>query len=220
MKRIAFVFAAALLLPTVAAAQNSGDRNPGQGAYITIYGGPSFFPDSKVTDPAIPSTVDVEAGLDTGFQIGGAIGYHFDRNFRGEMEGFYRRNDLNSLSASGTAFGISFTAATPVSGEATNAGMMGNLYWDFVNSSKFTPYIGGGVGFTRAGVDITIGSSSASVNDTVFAYQAMAGVKYAVTSKVSVNLGYRYFACSDPKFDTTEVENQTHNVDFGLTYDF
>jgi opacity protein-like surface antigen len=203
------------MLPLAASAQTAG-----QGAYVSIYGGPSFFPDSKITDPAIPSSADLEASLDTGFQIGGAVGYHFNRNFRGELEGYYRRNALDSISASGTAFGIALSNTAAVDGHASNAGVMGNVYWDFANSTKFTPYVGGGIGLSKVDVEISSGGASASDNDTVFAYQAMAGVKYALTSQIAVNVGYRYFATTDPKFGTTEVENQSHNVDIGLTYNF
>ncbi len=57
-------------------------------------------------------------------------------------------------------------------------------------------------------------------DDTVFAYQVGAGVGYAVTEKVSFDVKYRYFATSDPEFDTTKAEYSSHNVYAGIRVTF
>lgn len=72
-----------------------------------------------------------------------------------------------------------------------------NAYWDFHNSTAFTPYVGAGVGmgFLRSKYEIEIpgvGSESTTEMKTVFAWNAGAGVSYAFTDNISADLAYRF----------------------------
>lgn len=75
-----------------------------------------------------------------------------------------------------------------------------NAYWDFHNDSAFTPYIGAGLGmgFIESAYEPSIGFNGASVSEsyndmrTVFAWNAGAGVAYAITDSLSADLAYRF----------------------------
>lgn len=105
-----------------------------------------------------------------GILAGATVGYSFANQnpnsplagFRVEMEYFYRESmhDQNSqiTRASGiTRFKIDageFVEGGPTEylGSITSHNIFGNVYYDFANTSRFTPYIGigGGIGVTNA----------------------------------------------------------------------
>jgi opacity protein-like surface antigen len=78
--------------------------------------------------------------------------------------------------------------------------VMANVYYDFHNESKFTPYIAAGFGLanTKLETEFSFGTSGmeafAKQDKTVqnFAWQAGVGVSYAINDKVSLDLGYSY----------------------------
>ncbi len=72
-----------------------------------------------------------------------------------------------------------------------------NAYWDFHNDTAFTPYVGAGVGmgFIQSKYEMEIagwGSKSHNETNTVFAWNAGAGVAYAITDNLSADLAYRF----------------------------
>ena len=72
-----------------------------------------------------------------------------------------------------------------------------NAYWDFHNDTAFTPYVGAGVGmgFIQSKYEMEIrgfGSDSYNETNTVFAWNAGAGVAYAITDNLSADLAYRF----------------------------
>ena len=95
-----------------------------------------------------------------------------------------------------------------------------NAYYDFRNSSSFTPYLGAGLGV--AFID-TKGRSSYKEHDpddcysyslgekstTNFAWNVGAGVAYAFTDNISLDLGYRFVGLGkgETKNSDSSVEN-------------
>ena len=92
-------------------------------------------------------------------------------------------------------------------------------------------YIGAGVGIARhkftyknmaiaAGGEVVAGNIGESDNDTVFAYQAMAGVEFPVTERVDGRLGYRYFRTADADIEGDDIGYAMHNFEAGLIMRF
>jgi outer membrane autotransporter protein len=108
------------------------------------------------------------------------------------------------------------------SGDVTSLSFLANVYYDFVNSTPFTPYLTAGAGVAWLDVnDLAVaGMRVGDSDDTVFAYQFGAGVGYAINKNLTVDLKYRYFATEDPKFDGIDAEFANHNVYLGLRYNF
>lgn len=184
------------------------------GPYVSANLGLAMLSDSDITDSTVPG-IDMELSFDSGWTIGAAAGYRFS-NFRVEGELAYQANDIDETSA----FGFSVDSSGDVAGTA----FMVNGYYDFVNSSPFTPFISAGLGYANVEInDYTIpGSGIPAYNDddSVFGYQLGIGVGYSVNENVVLDLRYRYFATEDLEFDTTEVEVNSHNFMVGVRYNF
>jgi OOP family OmpA-OmpF porin len=197
----------------------------GGGAGPTIMQDPtgSFTP-RNIVDPSF------KAKMDLGFGVSLSAGYEglFIPEFRVEGEINYHSNKVSSISSSFLPFPHSFGAT----GSFDTVGLMVNGYYDFLNSSAWTPYIGGGVGAghvaaTQIGIP-SLSSFTASANDWQFAYQGIAGVRYSFTPNVSFSLDYRYFSTLDPKFTVNspigtvsgKAEYHTHNIMLGVAYHF
>ena len=98
-----------------------------------------------------------------GIAAGGALGYRLGGRFRLELEYFFYNSEYDQTSPVASAAGVNFAKlgqeierAEERLGNLTSHNLFGNLYFDFVNSSRLTPYVGvgAGVGFT----DVDFGS--------------------------------------------------------------
>jgi OmpA-OmpF porin, OOP family len=177
----------------------------------------SFFPGSPV-----------KFHENVGAGVGVSLGYQglFLPGIRAEGEIVYRTNDVNQ--ATSPALG----GTTGARGTIDSAGFMGNVLYDFMSDSQWTPYLCAGVGAARVTLNNislpAFSSQTFSGNDWRFAYQGIAGVKYAFTPAVSVSLDYRYFATTDAHYTfpssgfvtSATVPYHTHNVMLGLAYHF
>jgi OmpA-OmpF porin, OOP family len=102
-----------------------------------------------------------------------------------------------------------------IDGDISSWGVMANGYYDFANGSAFKPFIGAGVGYVNVRLE-----NGGREDDSVFAYQLMAGCGYALNKDVIFDLQYRYFSADDPDFDGFELDYVTHNVMAGLRFSF
>ena len=122
-----------------------------------------------------------------------------------------------------------------MNGDISAIAFMANGYFDIeLIKTKFTPYIGLGIGFSNIDADITAPNISPLqlIDDsaTVFAYQIMAGVGLDLNPKVTLTLDYRYFATTDPDFSPgpffgpglpdIESEYQNHSINIGGRFYF
>ena len=117
------------------------------------------------------------------------------------------------------------------SGDAESLAVMANGFFDLRTGTKWTPYVGAGVGWALVKNDIDAFGSCFSDppfvddEDGVFAYQLMAGITYQVTNSISLGIGYRFFSTSDPEFTDImgrrfESEYRAHNAEVGLRFRF
>lgn len=167
------------------------------GPYVGGEAGPVFLSDSS--NPI--GGRDVE--FDTGYGLGAFGGYDFG-TWRLEGELSYRKNDLKDFD-----------------GDISSSGLIGNAYYDFrMVSPSIVPYLGGGLGFA----DVSLEAPGVDDDDVVFAYQLAAGVGFVMNKQVTIDLGYKYFATSDPEFATNagkrEAEYKSHNLFLGARYNF
>ena len=174
-----------------------------------------------------------KANMDTGWAVNLSAGYSglFIPQFRVEGEVAYRDNDVSKITES-PPVGPCFSAGCAGTGDISSLAFMANGYYDFLNSSAFTPYIGGGIGGARvSGNNVGITSPvhfTFSAHDWEFAYQGIAGVRYSLNPNWSLNLDYRYFSTLDPKFTVNiggtphsqSTQYHTHNIMLGLAYHF
>ncbi len=105
-----------------------------------------------------------------------------------------------------------------------------NVYYDFRNSSDFTPYVGAGIGmafargfasadrYTAAGAYVA--HASGEGYSTNFAWQVGAGVAYAITDTVSADLGYRYLGLGHSGDDIIGGFSGAHEFSLGIRFTF
>jgi outer membrane protein OmpA-like peptidoglycan-associated protein len=192
------------------------------GWYVGGEGAWSHLNDQNATSTTPGTSTPLKIHPGEGFAAGVNGGFEFQSGLRLEGELVYRRHDEKSA----TSLGVT----QPTTGSIDNLAIMGNAFYDFNNATKFTPYIGAGVGAARLHVDDfnSVGSPGLSDSDWQLAYQGIAGVRYTIDPNWSASLDYRYFATTDPKFSGTvggvpsglKTDYHTHNVMLGVAYHF
>ena len=184
------------------------------GPYVSVAGGAVFLEDSDLDADALG--LSGEAEFDTGFGVWGAAGYGFDAfgaaTVRVEAEVAYRQNDVDTITVSGIGTGSGGDA------EVYALSGMVNLAVDILTWSIVKPYAMVGIG----AANVTLESDDLDVDedDTVFAYQAGAGLGFAVTERITLFGGYRYFATADPEFEGVDAEYGSHNIEAGVRFEF
>jgi opacity protein-like surface antigen len=197
MKRIGL----ALLMVLVFASAARAD-----GFYFGAAGGVIFTQDSTVSNPEISSN-SLVASFDPGYLFDGVAGYRW-QILRFEGEFIYQKSDIDSI--------YSVESAFPRDGDATGIGGMANAWVDLATESIVSVYVGGGIGF----MNIKLSNATLSVNDSVFAWQIGAGLGFALTKQLTLDLGYRLLVTSDLEYKSGKAEYVTGNIRAGLRYEF
>ena len=135
---------------------------------------------------------------DTGYDIGGIVGYDFG-GFRLESEIGYRRANADRITDS---TGATVDRASGTLGGRTQAlSYMVNGLLDFGPDDGLQAFVGGGVGVANVKyVVATEGFGGVNDSDTRFAWQALAGVRTPLTKHWDVGLKYRYFSVDKLNF--------------------
>ena len=135
----------------------------------------------------------------TSFGGGLAAGYDFwyKTNLPIRVEAEYIARTNGYLEASGK----SFRARAPQT-------IFGNAYFDFHNDTKFTPYIGGGIGAAFVGPESN------------FSWNAGTGTSYEINDNLKATLGYRFVSFG--KVDDNHCKGLLygHEALLGLRYTF
>ncbi|ALC17950.1 surface antigen msp4 family protein [Desulfuromonas soudanensis] len=181
--------------------------------YLGVQVGGTWVDDADLSDE---TGTFGEAEFDTGFNVGVTGGVDCGPG-RYELELNYRQNDFDKISVPGLVI-------TGLDGDISAISFMANAFWDIPTGSPVTPYLGGGIGVANVSIN-DLGAPGigpiADDDDTVFAYQVGAGVAFELNPNMALDLGYRYFATSDPEFTDVdgfklESEYKTHNASLGL----
>lgn len=216
------ILSALLLFPSMAHAQSANDSL--KGFYGDVRFGGAFLTSSDNEGPGLTSNLTIESDYDPGFVGEGAFGYEFGGGLRAELALGFATSDVDELTIEndggiGNAFGVGSLNGLSVSGEGEVEGMtfMLNGYYAF-DLGNLRPYLGVGVGGAYVSADISaLGEKIVDDNDTVFAYQGIAGLEYAISDDVRIGLRYSYFATQDPSFSdsfggSVDSEIQSHNI--------
>ncbi len=170
----AAAFAQGAPTPVYDQSNNFGLSNAGvySGPYVRAGGGYSYSASSRFGDSPV---------------YGGGVGWRFTPFFRMDATFDYRSDGKDK--AAGNA-------------RLTNWAAMLNGYID-VNLPiirPLIPYVGAGVGIDQNKVNgsiVTVSGTSTSSftgsSKNQFAFQAMAGVSYYLTTNLALDVGYRYF---------------------------
>ena len=147
-----------------------------------------------------------------GFSADGGIGYDFGA-IRTELTYGYSAPSVDSI--------VSRNLSTSFSGggKVNKNDIMLSAYWDVLPFSRFTPYIGGGVGYSNLSTpSFNVGSYRTSGhNKGLFGWQAKAGVSYALAYNWDLYAEGTYSGTGNPQFESI---NFTSYSDFGAKLGF
>ncbi len=215
MKKTFLIIASCAILISTSSAVYSAE-----GTYVSGNVGISIVNDLTASGVEDEGPWSADTSWDTGYVVHAALGYDFNP-IRAEVELGYAKNDCDKLDTNETA----------IDGDVTATTLFANAYYDFHNSSSFTPYLGVGLGYALISYNDLKGPdwrSSFDEDDSVFAYQFMAGVSFVITDNITVDLSYRYMDTSDQSMvDTNDTgggevnfDYDAHKILLGLKYTF
>jgi len=189
MKFFTKLFAAAAVTATaIASPAVAGEAGP----YINVGIGTGF---GSEVEGSISGT-DFEADGRTTIGGGVGLGYDFGNNWR--LEGTVVRStaDVDSVTVGGVKYDVD------ESGSGWGVGV--DLEYDFSNDTKYTPYVGAGVGISRAD----------DSDDNAYGFSVVAGVAYEAndTTDVYAEIGYGF----SPEQDIDGVDYDASG-EFGAT---
>ena len=203
-----------LVLAAAAAAMATPAFAAADGPYVGVEGGVtlpnSTNYDVTVTNGATSTTYDngYRVKYKKGYDVDLLAGYKLGL-LRLEAEGGYQRAKVKSLTASSTLLtDVGTTAGTTVTAADLGTGdhigvmkLMANALVDGDFGGGFGGYAGGGVGraWTKYSGD----------KDSSWAYQGIAGVRYAVTPNLDAGVKYEYFRTGKLNFDDAFAANGT-----------
>lgn len=210
MARLGIV--AAVLVPFASAtAVTSSASAQEDGIYIGGGAGYGFTMDTGVQGGGRDDDTEFDGGL-AGI---GSVGYGFGNGLRAELELGYRENDVDSI------------AGVNGAGDVEALSAMANVAYDIDLGGRVTPYVGAGVGL--ANIDASgvspIAGSTVNDDDTVLAYQALAGVAVGLTDQLKLTFDYRFLNTDKVELTASNGTNvdanyRNHSLMVGLRFSF
>ncbi|HWD91345.1 MAG TPA: porin family protein [Verrucomicrobiae bacterium] len=181
------------------------------GFYLGADAGGALTSDTRVKEFFGPVDPGTKVRLDPGVRFGVVGGYKFNQWFGLEGETGVIANNIKSI-----------TGAT-IDGNAdlANVPFLLNARFELPHGHcPVTPYFGGGAGGAASVISmdrhIELNDVRLSGNDAalVFAYQAFAGLRYAITDRIGLGLEYHYFATTGPTWRADASGTDTDHLRF------
>ena len=156
-----------------------------------------------------------DTDFDLGWLASFSAGYAWRNGVRLELEFAYRENGVDSL------------ANAAAQGDTKLMTGMVNATYAFRTLGPLVPFVGAGVGVGHLELDSVrpVGATSIDDSNTGLALQGIAGIEYALTEKLSLNLSYRYMFA--PSLDFTAANGagvksdyESHAVMVALRWSF
>jgi outer membrane protein W len=153
-----------------------------------------------------PLAPNSELTFDPGFRLGIRGGYGVTDWFDAEVETGFMANNIKSA-----------TGATETDASLANFPFLINARFHCPAFHKVNPYFDGGLGGSTtilSGDDLVINGIGldGSTAGITFAYQAFAGLRFAINARMGISVEYHYFA-------TTDSTMQVDVVGVGITSD-
>lgn len=175
--------------------------------------------------PGVPLNMVID--VDGGISANGAVGIDLGA-LRIEGEYRYSTSDTNNYQAK-----IGSGVIRQADGNVVTQSAMANVYYDF-DGGGFSPFLGVGIGPTKADVELSGPSplapngpvvSLVDTDETNIGWQAMAGFSVPLMPNTALTAQFRYY--DDGTFDMRDTNGRTmhlgikgHSFDVGLRYSF
>lgn len=158
-----------------------------------------------------PSSAKSKARNDAKPAYNLGVGYKFNDNLRTDLNVQLRESKIEKN-------GHSFKNA-----ELKSRAVLLNGYYDFKNSSIFTPYVTAGVGFAKNSMK-KLATGTTSKSTTNLAYNAGFGSKMNVSNNVDLDVSYKFSNLGNYKTTASNVETKhksvAHEIMAGVIYNF
>ena len=208
----ATVLAGVLSIGTALATIASVSPARADGVYVVGGGGFNLLVNPDL-DFKGTTGVDRDYETDGGFTIAGGVGYRW-QDFLFEYEGAFSYNTLDQETLS-----TGVVTALPDSSVRSLRSLF-NIIYEVPLDIGVRPYVGGGIGIAAVSLDDGVGSDTGFA----FAYQAKAGLAYALTDNLDLFGQYRFVGATglelDTTFGTADFGNMNHSFEIGLRYTF
>ncbi len=212
-----------LALTVTATAAQARDNN----WYIGLRGG-GVLPSDRTFYGTQPTRPDFATTEKLGLAAAARLGYDFGR-LRTEVDVGYHQTGLKSIDlGSTTELGEAGRYNDP-DGQIRNWTIMGNALFDVINSDGFSVSAGAGAGAARVSAhNVRLAEGAIpflSNNDWVFAWNALAGARVALSPGVDLAVDYRYLRPNRANFTDTAgqrvtMRNDSHTILVGLNFNF
>ena len=214
LRLLRYVMAGALLT-LAAGAQAQGQGQDPKLWYVAGGLGGTWYDDLSISGAAVG-----DLSTDVGYTGNVSIGRDLDdiRVLRLELEGIYSRANVNNI------------GGTKADGSLDNASLMVNFLYDIHTNSPWVPYLGGGIGWSRVGMNkVSVGGTTlVDSSDNAFAYQFKGGVAYQFNPSLAMTVQYRYFATDNLGFSGSAAApgtvktggTRSHNAEVGVRFNF
>jgi opacity protein-like surface antigen len=175
--------------------------------YFGADAGGALTADTRVKSFLGPVDPGTKVRLDPGIRFGFVGGYRLTDWFSLEGETGVVGNNIKSI-----------TGAS-IDGDATlaNVPFLVNARFQIPHGKcPVTPYIGGGAGGAASvlsfqhHIDFNGERLHGSDADVVFAYQAFAGLRYAINDRMGLGLEYHYLATTGPTWSAHDAGSENH----------
>ncbi len=190
--------------PSLADAFSSVKAEEGnKGFYGFVGGGITQLDDVGASETLSGTKYEIDFELDSGFSFSGGLGYDFGM-FR--IEGSYNKanNDISSVTATTGGSGVTTTASGDV--DITTWAFTG--YYDFENESKWTPYVGAGIGTTKVAIEqLTIaGINTGDGDGDATSYLLKIGTSYEIAEKADLYGEAAFTSIDDVEIEGTDFD--------------
>ena len=187
--------------------------------YVSVFGGVSLLNDLHITNF---NNKQYTWNFNGGYNLGGAVGVKWNDLLRTELELSHSVWSANHWTHTGDG-----GYAGAASGNLQATYLLGNVWFDVATNSMVTPYIGGGLGVGWANANVTPGKGYQLLGgNSGFAFQLGAGLKFAVSESVDIDLGYRFKDITNITFSDqygnpwSPTNLVSHNFQLGVTLKF
>jgi len=140
--------------------------------------------------------------LNPGARFGGAFGWQFSQPLAAEFETGLTLNSVDKIGG---------VAVSSYGGRADiyQIPMLVNLVYTLPVQGKIKPYIGVGGGGIATVADMQTPLGGIDDTDFTFGYQGFVGVKWALSERADVGLGYKFLASLDHSWSSRGVTLKT-----------
>ncbi len=210
MKKISRLVYPAVVAGLLCASTHLG-RAQETGFYLKADLGGNVTEDVKVEEFFGVNVSGVKLELDPGIRGGVGAGYQFVDWFAAEAELGFMINEIKSVKGGGYVHDSTLSSVP------------------FLVNAKFqlplkrcpvTPYAGVGVGFSEQIFDVdelAIGNTIMYGSDAaaVFAWQAFAGLRFAINERMGLGVEYRYFEADSASWDAEVFHTASNAFELG-----